>query len=231
MTHTTLTHDDTQSNALATPTMVWHTDGIDMPSNQIKRIIYTFSAGWLIQCIFTSWLFMDSLDEMFHLWAICMVIATICLPAFAYEMFRKTQFSYIIHISHGEEKKQLKHSPHTRLFYNTFANIFILALIGAAIYFMSFLPILIFFIVSLPTIMRLKNWEPPPAEQHTSLPWSEYNFVTVDRKYAIIVLLVDDPTVGFETRFPDKALFEQYLAFLQTVLPPTAQYTEKAWEW
>ncbi|WP_144403301.1 hypothetical protein [Pseudomonas sp. StFLB209] len=226
-----MTHDNTPRNALATPTITWQTEGIDMPSNQIKRVIYTFSAGWLIQCILTSWLFLDSLDEMFHIWAICMTIATICLPAFTYDILRKTQFSYIIHTSHGEETKQLKHSPHTRFFFSTFANLAILTLIGAAIYFMSFLPIIIFFIASLPTISRLKNWQPPPAEHYTGLPWSEYNFVTVDRKYAIIVVHVEDPTVGFETRFPNRALFEQYLTFLQTVLPPTAQYTEKVWEW
>ncbi|MCO8162074.1 hypothetical protein NJC38_07870 [Pseudomonas sp. 21LCFQ010] len=211
--------------------MTWSDRRTDAPPNEKAKFVFTYFLAWLAQCSFITWVFIDNHDDTFHLWITGLIVTTICSCAFAYEMLRKTQFSYIIHTSHGEETKQLKHSPHTRFFFKTFANFAILTLIGAAIYFMSFLPFLIFFIVSLPTLMRLKNWQPPPAEHHTSEPWSQYHLVTVDRKYSIIVLHVENPTVGFETRFPNKALFEQYLTFLQTVLPPTAQYTEKVWEW
>ncbi|KPC22142.1 Uncharacterized protein AC496_4365 [Pseudomonas savastanoi pv. glycinea] len=29
----------------------------------------------------------------------------------------------------------------------------------------------------------------------------------------------------------DEVLFNKYLNFLHTVLPPTAEFTEKAWKW
>ncbi len=37
--------------------------------------------------------------------------------------------------------------------------------------------------------------------------------------------------LGFEARFPNKELFEQYLAFLRTALPPSATFTETVWKW
>ncbi|GAB7531932.1 hypothetical protein PS3A_43460 [Pseudomonas sp. 3A(2025)] len=73
------------------------------------------------------------------------------------------------------------------------------------------------------------SWQRPLPKHRPGLPWDKFNFVTVDRKYRIIVHHCTDVTLGFEVRFPDNALFEQYLAFLRTVLRPTVEYTEKVW--
>lgn len=70
-----------------------------------------------------------------------------------------------------------------------------------------------------------------PVNREASLPWHEYNFVTIDRKHRFIITHKTDPTVGFEARLPNDELFEQYLAFLRTVLPAHVIYTEKRWKW
>ncbi|WP_122368571.1 permease, partial [Pseudomonas amygdali] len=78
--------------------------------------------------------------------------------------------------------------------------------------------------------LKLLSWE-NPIHHEQSLPWDEYNFVTVDRKRLMIVTHRKDVTLGFEGRFQHELLFNKYLAFLHTVLPPTAEFTEKAWTW
>ncbi|RMT29166.1 hypothetical protein ALP50_03726, partial [Pseudomonas syringae pv. spinaceae] len=77
--------------------------------------------------------------------------------------------------------------------------------------------------------LKLLNWE-NPIHQEQSLPWGEYNFVTVDRKRLMIITHRTDVTLGFEARFKHEVLFNKYLNFLHTVLPPTAEFTEKAWK-
>ncbi|WP_116830422.1 permease [Pseudomonas syringae] len=78
--------------------------------------------------------------------------------------------------------------------------------------------------------IKLLNWE-NPIHHEQSLPWGEYNFVTVDRKRLMIITHRTDVTLGFEARFQHEVLFNKYLSFLHTVLPSTAEFTEKAWKW
>ncbi|MDU8497649.1 permease [Pseudomonas syringae] len=78
--------------------------------------------------------------------------------------------------------------------------------------------------------LKLLSWE-NPIHHEQSLPWDEYNFVTVDRKRLMIVTHRTDVTLGFEARFQHEVLFNKYLAFLHTALPPTTEFTEKAWKW
>ncbi len=77
--------------------------------------------------------------------------------------------------------------------------------------------------------VKLLNWE-NPIHHEQSLPWGEYNFVTVDRKRLMIITHRTDVTLGFEARFKHEVLFNKYLNFLHDVLPPTAEFTEKAWK-
>ncbi|WP_081002897.1 permease, partial [Pseudomonas amygdali] len=78
--------------------------------------------------------------------------------------------------------------------------------------------------------LKLLNCE-NPIHHEQSLPWDEYNFVTVDRKRLMIITHRTDVTLGFEARFQHEVLFNKYLNFLHTVLPSTAEFTEKAWKW
>lgn len=68
-----------------------------------------------------------------------------------------------------------------------------------------------------------------PKKREWSIPWDQYNFVTVDRKRRFVITHTTDPTLGFEARLPNDELLEQYLGFLRSVLPASAQFTEKKW--
>ncbi|KPC07318.1 Uncharacterized protein AC500_2193 [Pseudomonas amygdali pv. lachrymans] len=47
----------------------------------------------------------------------------------------------------------------------------------------------------------------------------------------MVIIHCDDVTTGFAARFPSKELMTKYLAFLHEVLPPSAEYIEKASNW
>ncbi|EPM62234.1 hypothetical protein A264_04102 [Pseudomonas syringae pv. actinidiae ICMP 19071] len=102
--------------------------------------------------------------------------------------------------------------------------VFIAVLTGSLLFLIG--PVAMAFIAAL----KLLNWE-NPIHHEQSLPWGEYNFVTVDRKRLMIITHRTDVTLGFEARFKHEVLFNKYLNFLHTVLPPTAEFTEKAWKW
>ncbi|POD80905.1 permease [Pseudomonas syringae group genomosp. 3] len=101
--------------------------------------------------------------------------------------------------------------------------VFIAALTGSLLFLIG--PVAMAFIAAL----KLLNWE-NPIHHEQSQPWGEYNFVTVDRKRLMIITHRTDVTLGFEARFKHEVLFNKYLNFLHTVLPPTAEFTEKAWK-
>ncbi|MBM0210928.1 permease [Pseudomonas syringae pv. maculicola] len=101
--------------------------------------------------------------------------------------------------------------------------VFVAVLTGSLLFLIG--PVAMAFIAAL----KLLNWE-NPIHHEQSLPWGEYNFVTVDRKRLMIITHRTDVTLGFEARFKHEMLFNKYLNFLHTVLPPTAEFTEKAWK-
>ncbi len=100
---------------------------------------------------------------------------------------------------------------------------FVAVLTGSLLFLIG--PVAMAFIAAL----KLLNWE-NPIHHEQSLPWGEYNFVTVDRKRLMIITHRTDVTLGFEARFKHEVLFNKYLNFLHTALPPTAEFTEKAWK-
>ncbi|MGN2437710.1 permease [Pseudomonas syringae] len=101
--------------------------------------------------------------------------------------------------------------------------VFVAVLTGSLLFLIG--PVAMAFIAAL----KLLNWE-NPIHHEQSLPWGEYNFVTIDRKRLMIITHRTDVTLGFEARFKHEVLFNKYLNFLHTVLPPTAEFTEKAWK-
>ncbi|RMR14619.1 permease [Pseudomonas syringae group genomosp. 3] len=78
--------------------------------------------------------------------------------------------------------------------------------------------------------VKLLNWENPVHHRQTA-PWHLHEFVTVDHKRLMVIIHCDDVTTGFAARFPSKELMAKYLAFLHEVLPPSAEYIEKASNW
>ncbi|SDX79727.1 hypothetical protein SAMN05444064_1532 [Pseudomonas syringae] len=78
--------------------------------------------------------------------------------------------------------------------------------------------------------VKLLNWENPVHHRQTA-PWHLHEFVTVDHRRLMVITHCDDVTTGFAARFPSKELMAKYLAFLHEVLPPSAEYIEKASNW
>ena len=141
----------------------------------------------------------------------------------------KTLYQYNIHSTHGELEYQVQPPMHTSAFFKGFALVGIFLLILMSLMAGSLLFLTGVGAMTFMAAMRLLTWK-NPIKRDWSGPWDEYNFVTVDRKRRFVVIHITDTTLGFEARLPDDALFEQYLAFLRSVLPPTAQFTEKKWD-
>ncbi|RMU86191.1 Permease [Pseudomonas coronafaciens pv. porri] len=102
--------------------------------------------------------------------------------------------------------------------------VLIAALTGSILFLIG--PVAVAFVAA----VKLLNWE-NPIHHEQSLPWGEYNYVTVDRKRLMIITHRTDVTLGFEARFQHEVLFNKYLSFPHTVLTSTAEFTEKAWKW
>lgn len=160
------------------------------------------------------------------------ITVTLLLTSFAIlaGVRQKTLFNYRVYPDHVEADDCLYYPAYTEDLFKGIVIVFVLATTFLGIFVGSVLlavfgPVFIL----LGTGGALMSWQRPLPRYHPGLPWDEFNFVTVDRKYRIIVQHCEDVNQGFDVRFPDDDLFEQYLAFLPTVLRPTVKYTEKVW--
>lgn len=180
---------------------------------------------------YVAYLLWNTLSENYDVVLIAGGTSTAVILFLLKVMLQKSNFHYRIHAHQGEVDYQLHTSKYAGDIFIGIAIMLIFLFILLAIFTGSLLFLLgtIIFIVIPAT--RLLKWEPPAAQHETSLPWIKHHFVTVDRKYLIIVVHTTDTTTGFKARFPNKELFEQYLAFLHTAVAPHAEFTEKVWEW
>jgi hypothetical protein len=161
---------------------------------------------------------------------ISFIFVAIALLAFYLKMARqKTAYHYQIYEHLATLDHHVYYSDLEISIIKALAAICMLVFVGAALITGSILflvgPAAIGFLAAL----RLLNWQNPITHEN-SLPWHEYNFVTVDRKRRVIVTHVKDLSLGFEARLPDDKLFEQYLDLLRRSLPPTAEFAEKKWD-
>lgn len=197
-----------------------------------KQMIYGLFWGIPIAvCIFTTWNMWDSIAESLDTWLLICLPSMIIGLAFVAIFMQKTAFNYNIYLDHGEVNHQLYFPDFAGGLFKSIAAVAIVFFALVAILTGSLLFLLGPAAVAACSAIKLMNWEKPPIEYEKSLPWNQYNFVTVDRKYRIIVTHHTTLTFGFEARFPNKDLFEQYLAFIRTVVAPHAEFTEKVWKW
>ncbi|BBN60994.1 hypothetical protein KUIN1_01840 [Pseudomonas sp. KUIN-1] len=143
---------------------------------------------------------------------------------------QKTIYNYTITTHHALVEYYLHYPDFASSLFKGIAIAVILIFVFVALFTGSLLfligPVAMAFIAAI----KLLNWE-NPIHHEQSLPWAEYNFVTVDRKRLMIITHRTDVTLGFEARFQHEVLFNKYLAFLRGALPPTAEFTERAWKW
>lgn len=214
--------------------MEWDIKTINQPRSDIRRSFYFgFGAPVLYASIFTGWLWDDMAEKeiMFDLWMWLCITTTVVPLIFLAILRQKTVFNYKIHSDHGEVEHQLYFPDFAEGLFQGIAVFAILVFVGVAMLTGSLLFLFGPAAIAVGSAMTLMSWEKPPVEHQESMQWIEHDFVTVDRKHLIIVAHYTDTTTGFKARFPNKELFEQYLAFLHTAVAPHAEFTEKVWEW
>ena len=209
--------------------MRWSIKAIAGSPKDLMNLQFSIIASVCIMLLYSSYISWDLFMED-HEFFLTTTLCGVAVGAYLISAMRqKTIYRYQIYNTRATLVYRLNFPKYaTTLFKGlAFLGIFISLLIGLMTGSLLFLlgPGAIAFIAAL----RLLTWK-NPIKRETSLPWHEYNFVTVDRKRRFIVTHVSDLTLGFEARLPDDALFEQYLAFLHSVLPATAQFTEKEWD-
>ncbi|WP_084920605.1 permease, partial [Pseudomonas syringae] len=142
---------------------------------------------------------------------------------------QKTIYNYTIRTDCAHVEYYLHYPDFASAFFKGIAIAVILTLIFVAVLTGSLLFLVGPVAIACVAAVKLLSWE-NPIHHEQSLPWGEYNFVTVDRKRLMIITHRTDVTLGFEARFQHEVLFNKYLNFLHTVLPTTAEFTEKAWK-
>ena len=143
---------------------------------------------------------------------------------------QKTIYNYTINTNHALVEYYLHYPDFASSLFKGIAIAVIMLFVFVAILTGSLLfligPVAMAFIAAI----KLLNWK-NPIHHEQSLPWTEYNSVTVDRTRLMTITHRTDVTLGFEARFQHEVLFNKYLAFLRSALPPTAEFTEKTWKW
>ncbi|KEZ74039.1 hypothetical protein [Pseudomonas syringae] len=169
-------------------------------------------------------------DSLYSLVGTILALAGILAYYLCLLIRQKTIYNYTIKTDRAHLEYYLHYPDFASSFFKGIAIAVIMLFVFVAILTGSLLflvgPVAMAFIAAI----KLLNWE-NPIHHEQSLPWGEYNFVTVDRKRLMIITHRTDVTLGFEARFQHEVLFNKYLSFLHTVLPSTAEFTEKAWKW
>ncbi|MCL6307152.1 permease [Pseudomonas syringae] len=169
-------------------------------------------------------------DSLYSLVGAILALAAILAYYLCLLIRQKTIYNYTITTHHALVEYYLHYPDFASSFFKGIAIAVIMLFVFVAILTGSLLfligPVAMAFIAAI----KLLNWE-NPIHHEQSLPWGEYNFVTVDRKRLMIITHRTDVTLGFEARFQHEVLFNKYLNFLHTVLPSTAEFSEKAWKW
>lgn len=225
-------NDSTQTIQSKTPTiMEWSINSIAAaPKKTTQAQVYIITAFFLI-FLYVLWLMWDNLSEN-----ISSIIATgTALAIFAtYSILlgvrQKTVFKYSIYKDRGHLEYFLHYPSIANWLFKIAPALTILLFISVAIYTRSLLFLIGPVAIALGSARFLLGWK---NETHSknSTPWHEYNFVTIDRKRLMVITHRTDPTLGFEARLPNKQLLDQYLSTIKILLPSTAVYTEKDWEW
>ncbi|PBQ03213.1 permease [Pseudomonas congelans] len=169
-------------------------------------------------------------DSLYSLVGTILALAGILAYYLCLLIRQKTIYNYTITTHHALVEYYLHYPDFASSFFKGIAIAVIMLFVFVAVFTGSLVfligPVAMAFIAAI----KLLNWE-NPIHHEQSLPWGEYNFVTVDRKRLMIITHRTDVTLGFEARFQHEVLFNKYLNFLHTVLPSTAEFTEKAWKW
>lgn len=209
--------------------MEWSIRSIAGSPKDLLKCQILFSAGGAFLILYIAFIMWDNLAHDYFLFLSLAAAATSQTAFYICIMRQKTLYRYKIHPTKARLVYCLQYPKYAREFFKGFALVGIFLLILMSLMAGSLLFLAGVGAMTFMAAMRLLTWK-NPIKREWSGPWDEYNFVTVDRKRRFVVIHITDTTLGFEARLPDDVLFEQYLVFLRSVLPPTAQFTEKKWD-
>ncbi|KPX56643.1 hypothetical protein ALQ57_02015 [Pseudomonas amygdali pv. hibisci] len=211
--------------------MNWSVKTIASSPKEIMYAQFFLGLGHVLMLFFNSWVWWELFTQEPH-WAVVftLVIAAIYAYFIGLIVRQKTIYNYTIKTNSAHLEYYLHYPDFASSLFKGIAIAVILLFLFVAIFTGSILFLIGPVAIACIAALKLLSWE-NPIHHEQSLPWDEYNFVTVDRKRLMIVTHRTDVTLGFEARFQHEVLFNKYLAFLHTVLPPTTEFTEKAWKW
>ncbi|WP_207239990.1 permease [Pseudomonas sp. GW456-L15] len=211
--------------------MSWTTKAIPFSPKEIMKTQLGLLLMATLANVFITWSMWGNLpDQVFDLFVLCFVGYGLVFYFIMLGVRQKTLFNYSITRDNGYIEYHPYFSNGAKIFFKGIAIAAFLLFIGAAIYTQSLLFLIGPGAIALGAAKFILGWK-NEIKQEQSLPWNEYNFVTVDRKRLIIVALKSELPFGFKARFQNKELFEQYLALLHRLLPVTAAFTEAHWEY
>ncbi|MBI6797444.1 permease [Pseudomonas syringae] len=209
----------------------WTIKTIASHKKEVMRMQLLLGLGHIAMFIFNVWVWWEAFTQEPH-WLFILTLLFIGNYLYFVTLLirQKTIYNYTITTHHALVEYYLHYPDFASSFFKGIAIAVIMLFVFVAILTGSLLfligPVAMAFIAAI----KLLNWE-NPIHREQSLPWAEYNFVTVDRKRLMIITHRTDITLGFEARFQHEVLFNKYLAFLRGALPPTAEFTERAWKW
>ncbi|WP_024959756.1 hypothetical protein [Pseudomonas syringae] len=209
----------------------WTIKTIAPHKKEVMRMQLLLGLGHIAMFIFNVWVWWEAFTQEPH-WLFILTLLFIGNYLYFVTLLirQKTIYNYTITTHHALVEYYLHYPDFASSFFKGIAIAVIMLFVFVAILTGSLLfligPVAMAFIAAI----KLLNWE-NPIHREQSLPWAEYNFVTVDRKRLMIITHRTDVTLGFEARFQHEVLFNKYLAFLRGALPPTAEFTERAWKW
>ncbi|MBX8602754.1 permease [Pseudomonas cichorii] len=228
---TTCRTEQSPTSCTETSVMIWSIKTINCPPKELMKFQLIVIGASFTLFIYCLWIMWDTLPEDSELLMAFGFAAVISATYMIFVVARqKTIFNYHIKTQSGSVEHFLHYPDFAGPLFKGIAIFTILFFLGVALFTGSLLFLAGPAAVALGTARTLLNWSNPIHHRETR-PWDMHNFVTLDRKRSIIVIHCTDITTGFVAHLPNKDLFEQYLQFLHSVLPPTAEYMEKDWEW
>lgn len=200
------------------------------PKDTERTQLYVIFAAVVVFLYFT-WLLSDSLPkELNYLILVGLGLAGFSLYLILLIVRQKTDFNYRITTNGGETTYKLYYKNFAGAFFKTITAFTFLLFLSVSFYTGSLLFLIGPVAIALGAAKSLLGWK-NEIKHEKSLPWNEYNFVTIDRKRLMVITHRTDLTLGFEARFPNEELLEKYLKILHSVLPTTAEFSERRWEW
>ncbi len=226
-----LTQSKLMKNSRPAP-LKWTIKAINAPRKSISFTIKLFVGAILLAWAVVAWTAWTGSEDSHMFVSIMATGLTLFLLWILKHCLQKSVFHYVVHATHLQYTHYLDYPENAEA---RLKRSIISLFVGAAVIAVVLKSLSVFVIGTAYLLLngapQLMCWKRPEPELVVSPPWKKFQRMIIDRKYRLVVLLIDDPTIGFKAHLPDDAHLQRYVAFLKAVLPPHVQYSEERWEW